>query len=1334
MSNNIPGIVGYVQPNAFSRLIFTASGVGNPGGVRNVAIIGLGQREEYLVYRASGNGTDGINVTTSLENNYNALSIGIGVESPNGLVYQTSKFPIVTNQFTLFQNGSALLRSRSTVVSDTTPVFESGTNYAVDFETGQVLLAPASAVVSTNLTDGSFEHLAVPANVPSEVWTLAAIAQPETRGTVFSVIGSKSGQVFGAETFTEQRNTTYSAGPTLVNGGIFYYDNNGNRKAVPASSYVTSEPDMYYGTVVVPPATGAVTHGGNIIQDPTKNFQTLGVQVGHYIEFLDNGCPNFGQFYEISAVGVDEGGGMDYSKLQVSGSSLVNYGSTAYSIVTSGDVGQNYYARPLTIYGANKLSTSRKRYFVRVIGSLPTDLTDPDYPRVYLSPGQALYATSDDYAYNPTTHEWGGTWYAGEDGTGLTTNEVTGNIPTAAYGRAASVSVYTSAGEDSGLLVNFAMPTGIDDFDDFTAYYDALYNTIPTSSATDTATTADGSIVETPDSIIKTFTISPLGGWGTDQGYIQGSLTVTVNGVEVDIVEPDPPFAQFINQTFTLAVAPLVGDVVVATYIVGDLGVARQVGFRLGDVWMIEADGKYDNGKISFSLLSGENPFSVGDVLSVTVTSAALSTGDTLVAAYVCESDLNDPEEFFDPVSLYKKHGYPSTTNTLALGAQLSFANGAKSVVALQAKPTSPLRTAEDLLASRASELFVGNGGVYYTAHTHGGQNLGSDDQDQGANRSHTLMHAGDYADAMTTLHRHNDGTTYINPSKDSNALYLFLRETPYQDEMHFFITTAASIVPRQIFLNKVPRTLVTDVISMPCSRSFGTECNTEAVTANPYFLDSTSIYYLTVFPTGNTWDVYGDPSMTAAFTYPDSIRNTYSNDGLFPIPDATAYDWSTNLTSKKPCGGLFRLRNGYDINGTGTTTTTVDGLPLSAYTDAELAFRATCSDSYDAVLGTFLKLRYNGGSLDPNDLNIEDAKLYMRTQRTDMSYMVWTSGEIILSDRAGLTAGEGISVSFIAVDDAPFVDAEWAEAAAILEAADAYWIVPLPTDHISAVQQTFRAHVEVMSDTPNKKERQLITGAFYGTTDAGVEIPLLPQNLYSGSTNQLAIEDVGVLEGIQSGALGEDVANYGVPENFGRSYRTMYFYPDKIVVDIAGVNYNMPGFYMAAAAAGFLSSRGYIAEPLTWKHLIGFNIPRDRNLLVTNSTIANRLGAAGVVVVQGLAAGGKVLHAKTTIQGGSAFQEEPTAIDVADLIAKEVRDDLGNRFIGKAQTTELPHEILRTVKSNLQGAMFRKLISNFDSIQVTQDSVEPRQFNISFQIAPVLPLLWIYCEVTVGI
>jgi hypothetical protein len=345
---------------------------------------------------------------------------------------------------------------------------------------------------------------------------------------------------------------------------------------------------------------------------------------------------------------------------------------------------------------------------------------------------------------------------------------------------------------------------------------------------------------------------------------------------------------------------------------------------------------------------------------------------------------------------------------------------------------------------------------------------------------------------------------------------------------------------------------------------------------------------------------------------------------------------------------------------------------------------------------------------------------------------MIWTDNSIILSDRAALKDGEGLSVHFVDVDDAGFVDPEWSEAARALESSSAYWIVPLPDANFSRVQQTFRSHVETMSTTPNKRERQLLTGAFYSTTPAGVEIALRPENLYAGSTNLVAIENIGVAEGLQM----EDVANYGVPENFGSTFRCVYFYPDKIVVNVQGVvgGVGVPGTFIAAAAGGYLSGQQYIAEPLTWKNLAGFTVTRDRTILTGNPTLANRLGAAGVTVVHGGAAGGKVLHFKSTTTSGNAFEEEPTSINIADLTAQELRNGLGSQFIGKAQTADLPHQMLLSTKSILQSLLHRKLLSNFDNIQVAQDSTEPRQYNVRVEVAPVLPLLWIYIEVSVGL
>lgn len=77
----------------------------------------------------------------------------------------------------------------------------------------------------------------------------------------------------------------------------------------------------------------------------------------------------------------------------------------------------------------------------------------------------------------------------------------------------------------------------------------------------------------------------------------------------------------------------------------------------------------------------------VDAVATVLILLAPLARGEQLVVNYVAEDDVNDPETFFDPESLYEKHGFPSISNTLALGAQIAFENNATVVMACQALP-----------------------------------------------------------------------------------------------------------------------------------------------------------------------------------------------------------------------------------------------------------------------------------------------------------------------------------------------------------------------------------------------------------------------------------------------------------------------------------------------------------------------------------------------------------------------------------------------------------------------------------------------------------------------
>ena len=107
-----------------------------------------------------------------------------------------------------------------------------------------------------------------------------------------------------------------------------------------------------------------------------------------------------------------------------------------------------------------------------------------------------------------------------------------------------------------------------------------------------------------------------------------------------------------------------------------------------------------DNGILRVAITEGAVPFERGDRFTVRVSSRVLAKGDLLEARYIANADVNDPEFFVDSNKLYAKHGRPSATSTLSLGAEMAFENGAFGVLALQAKPPVPRRTSEVLLES----------------------------------------------------------------------------------------------------------------------------------------------------------------------------------------------------------------------------------------------------------------------------------------------------------------------------------------------------------------------------------------------------------------------------------------------------------------------------------------------------------------------------------------------------------------------------------------------------------------------------------------------------------
>jgi hypothetical protein len=193
---NIPGLAGYSQPGTFSRVRTIRRGVSIPGGLRILAVIGLGQAEETVVLSAEGGGADGVNPNFA------------GSSAPDGRHFVLSKTNLIPNRTSLFLNGIPLTGTEETI--DTDP-FNSKYDFRMEPSTGRVELQRASLVDQggelappgdANVGNGEMSTIElIDANAPTETWTFRATSvirdaygDPVPDVTVFTAVGSESGQ------------------------------------------------------------------------------------------------------------------------------------------------------------------------------------------------------------------------------------------------------------------------------------------------------------------------------------------------------------------------------------------------------------------------------------------------------------------------------------------------------------------------------------------------------------------------------------------------------------------------------------------------------------------------------------------------------------------------------------------------------------------------------------------------------------------------------------------------------------------------------------------------------------------------------------------------------------------------------------------------------------------------------------------------------------------------------------------------------------------------------------------------------------------------------------
>ena len=126
-------------------------------------------------------------------------------------------------------------------------------------------------------------------------------------------------------------------------------------------------------------------------------------------------------------------------------------------------------------------------------------------------------------------------------------------------------------------------------------------------------------------------------------------------------------------------------------------------------VWMSD-NVVVSNGVLSFSIAetqvasSSVAPFVEGDAFTIKVASGVLVRNDSLVVNCIPTLNLNDPLLLQGMGDVLNRHGSPSLTNNLSLGAQLAFANSAPALMTVQAAPPMPRRVSYILETSVDSE------------------------------------------------------------------------------------------------------------------------------------------------------------------------------------------------------------------------------------------------------------------------------------------------------------------------------------------------------------------------------------------------------------------------------------------------------------------------------------------------------------------------------------------------------------------------------------------------------------------------------------------------------
>jgi len=209
-------------------------------------------------------------------------------------------------------------------------------------------------------------------------------------------------------------------------------------------------------------------------------------------------------------------------------------------------------------------------------------------------------------------------------------------------------------------------------------------------------------------------------------------------------------------------------------------------------------------------------------------------------------------------------------------------------------------------------------------------------------------------------------------------------------------------------------------------------------------------------------------------------------------------------------------------------------------------------------------------------------------------------------------------------------------------------------------------------------------------------------------------------------------MATFDVPASAGLApHRIMVMNPGRCTTSYKGTSIETNGTYLAACLAGKMVSAAYDeAEPMTRKTFATVN---ELILPDLSRSEKNILTGFGVVVIESK---NSIMYVRraVTADSTSIAKQEPSIVRAFDRVAKELRAALENRFVGTKILNTTSTAIEAAAETYLDRLVEEEIIGAYRNIKAERNSVEPRQFDLSFEAIPVFPFLWGFLDISINI